>query len=326
MSALNNTGTSYICPKCQIERIVSSVHTKIKDFIAEIHYNKGISETCHIRRDSRPTGISPHKAATCKTSVKTNSTLPRSCITSSVPPIEGPISGGACNSDHIVIIDNIKDPSKYRTRKQILREINRVKPALNIKYVYSLAAGGICLHLHSAVDLDLALTKWPTDTFGTSEVIPHLPAPKEEWTKVYITRVPVNVTTDSINKVINCDCSAQRLKLSGTNTVSKTVAIKVRRTEAHKVIEEGVSLQGTTYKCTPQRAIKIVRCYKCQHFGHIAKTCVDRQSCANCGEEHDSMVCTAKSYKCANCGGSHSAYSSHCSTYQQITRKLHSIY
>ena len=52
----------------------------------------------------------------------------------------------------------------------------------------------------------------------------------------------------------------------------------------------------------------ILRCFKCQRYGHTITACKQRQRCVRCGEEHNFDDCTKKdSPKCVNCGGEHSA-------------------
>ncbi|XP_071091238.1 uncharacterized protein [Haliotis cracherodii] len=54
-----------------------------------------------------------------------------------------------------------------------------------------------------------------------------------------------------------------------------------------------------------------LRCYKCQHFGHGAKTCTLRTVCVRCSGSHESTECT-DAIKCENCDGDHLASSKHC--------------
>lgn len=53
------------------------------------------------------------------------------------------------------------------------------------------------------------------------------------------------------------------------------------------------------------------RCFKCQRFGHVAKSCRGDQRCKRCGGPHDFRKCTA-GFTCANCNGDHPASYSGC--------------
>lgn len=53
------------------------------------------------------------------------------------------------------------------------------------------------------------------------------------------------------------------------------------------------------------------RCFKCQRYGHVAKSCRGEQRCKRCGGPHDFMNCK-RDVTCANCGGDHPASYSGC--------------
>ena len=57
------------------------------------------------------------------------------------------------------------------------------------------------------------------------------------------------------------------------------------------------------------------RCYNCQDWGHISKTCrVKSKKCAKCAGNHDTSECNSRveDMKCANCQGPHPSYSRDC--------------
>jgi len=58
------------------------------------------------------------------------------------------------------------------------------------------------------------------------------------------------------------------------------------------------------------------RCYKCQGFGHGAKTCrSQKEICANCGKDAHGQPCL-KPTICPNCGEKHTASSQQCFYYK----------
>ncbi|XP_034065952.1 uncharacterized protein LOC117542404 [Gymnodraco acuticeps] len=54
---------------------------------------------------------------------------------------------------------------------------------------------------------------------------------------------------------------------------------------------------------------KLLRCFKCQRFGHVADKCkATKPRCPTCAGEHEYGSCAAGAkVKCCNCGGEHSA-------------------
>ncbi|XP_067648828.1 uncharacterized protein [Haliotis asinina] len=63
-----------------------------------------------------------------------------------------------------------------------------------------------------------------------------------------------------------------------------------------------------------------LRCFKCQRFGHGAKSCRNNQVCSRCSKQHDSTDCTDE-IKCANCSGPHMS-SSTCPSFVTQTQIL----
>ncbi|KAH9360249.1 hypothetical protein HPB48_019833 [Haemaphysalis longicornis] len=110
--------------------------------------------------------------------------------------------------------------------------------------------------------------------------------------------------------------------------------IAVRRQRTWKMNEDGsismrplpnVFLQFRPDKPMPHRVPRftmypvekyiepVVRCYKCQRYGHIARTCRGTLRCKTCSGPHDYKEClTKRQPKCANCSGPHPASFSRC--------------
>ena len=63
--------------------------------------------------------------------------------------------------------------------------------------------------------------------------------------------------------------------------------------EANKCLRQGIIIKGKYYlpeKYTPQ--YNITQCYKCYHYGHMAKHCKSKQKCGKCGsEDHEANNC-----------------------------------
>ncbi|XP_046564880.1 uncharacterized protein LOC124273651 [Haliotis rubra] len=64
-----------------------------------------------------------------------------------------------------------------------------------------------------------------------------------------------------------------------------------------------------------------LRCFKCQRFGHGAKSCRNAQVCSRCSKQHESTECT-DDIKCANCSGTHMSSSKSCPSFVTQTQIL----
>ncbi len=62
-----------------------------------------------------------------------------------------------------------------------------------------------------------------------------------------------------------------------------------------------------------------LRCFKCQKFGHGAKSCHNNQVCSRCSKNHDSTDCTGD-VRCANCNGEHMSSSKSCPVFERETK------
>ena len=82
---------------------------------------------------------------------------------------------------------------------------------------------------------------------------------------------------------------------------------------ANQALARGLSWQETRHPC--QRADmkgRLLRCGRCQGYGHIGNGCSAPQQCGRCAESHPTATCKSKKTKCASCGGGHRASNKDC--------------
>ena len=229
-------------------------------------------------------------------------------------------------SDFIVVLDKIGTPALFHTRRQILKEVNKRKPELSVKNAIKIAGSGITLYLNSEKDRDLALEDWPEGSFNSQTVKPHLPRSQitDSNQEVFV-KIPTHITPEEIKNIHPEYNSSEvkRLSKGGTQEPSTTVKIVTTKEQANLLISHGLKIRKSVYNCTPKRIIKVIRCYKCQLYGHIAATCYRDIACANCSEKHQVDNCNNKPH-CKNCSDNndHRPDSKHCHTYQQVVKNL----
>ena len=82
---------------------------------------------------------------------------------------------------------------------------------------------------------------------------------------------------------------------------------------ANRALADGLNWQGRRHRCERvEREGKLIRCSRCQAYGHLAAKCTAPYRCGKCSSYHHTKSCTSKIRKCASCGGGHRAGNNHC--------------
>lgn len=101
-------------------------------------------------------------------------------------------------------------------------------------------------------------------------------------------------------------------KRDGVETPSKHVILTFERHTLPAFVKAGyLHCRVRPYVPNP------LRCFRCQRFGHGARSCRGKNICAKCGStDHVADICESE-VKCANCDGVHPAYSRACPIWKQ---------
>jgi hypothetical protein len=190
-----------------------------------------------------------------------------------------------------------------------------------------LPGGGLCLHLQTKEDETSALGNWPPGAFQSDNVQPHIPASRTASSTVIVRNVDTRLTVQSLQVYIEREhkYTVTVRRYRNRHTGKPMPIISVRYNSCHKAsqtITSGLSLNDKLHPCEPKRATKVVRCFKCQSFGHISHNCKQAAVCVNCGEHHETANACTVSSKCANCAGNHTADSSKCPAFRATQTKL----
>ncbi len=233
------------------------------------------------------------------------------------------------NADNIVIIDGCFKQELIGDSRQIKKEILKVKPSLSVHHAYSLPGGGISLHCKSQTDKEIALSEWPETSFGSQSVIhAHTPSRHSPVDTVVVKSVPLHLKTEVIKREIdinhNSDVRVTRLKNYRKGVPFPIIKVQKNPNTAQKFVSEGIRFNGKLHRCQPKSTTKVIRCFKCQSFGHTSQLCRNTARCCNCGGSGcDPSSGCSKPSQCSNCGGNHPADHKSCPTYLEIKGKLH---
>ena len=185
-------------------------------------------------------------------------------------------------TNHIVIIDNLKQPWKYRQSPSIKRELSKFFPNIVIRLAYSLRAGGVAFHVNSKKDQDTILNfTWPQEAFdGSGATISCHRDQKEP--KVILKNIKRDISereleerlfqfTATVNKV-------RRFKYQDTGKPLPVVKVTfqsekgIELLKSKKLSIEGVNIAVEDYKYLHRREIK---CFNCSGTNHIARDCTE---------------------------------------------------
>ena len=83
--------------------------------------------------------------------------------------------------------------------------------------------------------------------------------------------------------------------------------------QANQALLRGLSWQEWRYGCDrADKKSKLLRCGRCQAYGHLMADCLAPYCCGTCSGEHSTWTCNSKIRKCGSCGGDHRAGDNRC--------------
>ncbi|KAI2795595.1 hypothetical protein BLOT_016642 [Blomia tropicalis] len=133
--------------------------------------------------------------------------------------------------------------------------------------------------------------------------------PKKKDPQIQILGIDESIPKDDVFKLIlaqnkdmeefaQCKFEANFEKMDRIGT--KFVVAEVEPKLFKKLIEIGKVCVGYS-SCPVKSRIRVVRCFKCNRFGHLKKNCRNETSCTSCGGNHGAKVCKNPVLKCSNC-------------------------
>ena len=170
----------------------------------------------------------------------------------------------------------------------------------------------------SKEEADEVFEKWKPEFLGDSTKIRRALSTEKPNRVVIIKKVPVDVTDEMIQRCLDTqitDAKAMRF-IKRNSTKLRTVKIMLKsENDLGKALQQGIFVDPIYYKTVlyAQNGLQIVRCFKCQKFGHISAKRQSSEKWGHCGENHLFRDCANKNQesKCANC------YLRHPATYTQ---------
>jgi len=221
------------------------------------------------------------------------------------------------DSDKILIVDNIPNPTEFSSSRRILKEIHNFFPDTKIDFAYSLAKGGVAIHTSNTADRDLLLYNLPEESFGGGRK--HPPKGSRNNNIFFIKGVDTSVELHCLSVYLQKEgvTITDIRRLTKRVTGKPTQVVRVQCDQGSGALLMKVKLYINNRQCSieKERTVRVIRCYNCQRLGHIARHCNNARRCEICAESHSSEASCSGVALCANCNGSHPSYSSDCAAY-----------
>lgn len=92
--------------------------------------------------------------------------------------------------------------------------------------------------------------------------------------------------------------------------------------QATQVLVRGIYWQDKRHGCQRADNRCILRCTRCQGYGHLSPKCSAPHQCRKCAGLHPMATCNSKTLKCASCGRGHQAGHKNCPAKAEARRSI----
>ena len=224
-----------------------------------------------------------------------------------------------------------KPEMKTNNSWELRKEFNKYFPETALKAAIPTATGSVRLEFDSKESRDEVISVWKDTMFGGNKGIK---APTLKPTVGIIKGVNINESIEDIVEEIQAsypdttvDFFKRDMKITGT------IKLIFRDHESFNKARNdgGITICGIKY-LMEQFVFKprVIRCFKCQAYGHISKNCRAKQSiCGKCckvgHESQDCEVTLTNGPVCIHCKGPHFTGSKFCSEFKRVEEKIKSM-
>ena len=211
--------------------------------------------------------------------------------------------------------------TKIRTSRDIRREFNKHHKGLIIKHCRLTASGSLTFEFEDEETAKKVQSQWSLQYFGGNK---GMKIPGDYNTTGMIKHVYDDKTEDEMRQEILSkyeeDISGCEFLKRKDNSFMGMIKVEFKsRNSLLRVIQEKIKFCDQRYEVEEyKRKSRVIKCNKCQGWGHVHRYCGRDPKCGKCAGNHESKTCNITSgFKCAHCGEAHRAGSSDCKVYKR---------
>ena len=231
-------------------------------------------------------------------------------------------------TENIIVVDNIENSQHLKSSNTIREKLENHPVLRQIEFAYSLPRGGVALHCKSKEEADNILSHWPDKVFAEREK-PHRIQPHTPCKTGFLKNIDVKIRDSEVKGFLESQqCKVQEVRRVFHRNSGKPMPIRkvtfVNNSDLKKSkqLDYPFKLHGRKAFCEEERKHKVVRCFACHRFNHIAVNCPHKPTCENCGTDtHSNSTDCQLPSKCINCGGKHRSSSNQCPSFQDIIQR-----
>jgi hypothetical protein len=218
-----------------------------------------------------------------------------------------------------------------KTRNEIKAKIDPA--SLPVNGLRNAAKGSVIIEVKDKESTEIVKKK-TEETLGVDYTVEIVKAknPRIKIMGVYdkTTKEDLLTSIRSQNDCISEDATVEIIKIDKSRKFKDNYNIIVEiDPKTYGKIMEVNKLNIGWNRCRVLDHIYVIRCFKCEQYGHFAKDCKNAETCGICAESHHTKECKSEVFKCTNCVNAvkklnlqldvnHPVWSDECKVYKRI--------
>ena len=169
---------------------------------------------------------------------------------------------------------------------------------------------------------------WQAELFGVDSSVWRVDDRNEQHSAV-IRGVPLEVSDSDMTSALSDTFQGVGIRRFVESDGKSLQTVKLTfpsKAQLDKAKTDGFSIDHLYYQPVEfmQQGIRLIRCYRCQKFGHVRSNCHSKVLCKHCSGKHyiDNCKSTLPAM-CANCSGNHEFDFIECPTYNKQVQIVH---